>query len=265
MPPRKDRALEIDRASDLEGNGHDGPPDHAKEQDPSGIGRRGLRLAWEILSVGILFLALQTGVGQAYRVPTGSMENTILPGDFLLADKFTLGPRTPHWLGIPGTAIGFHVHAIKFPGLRHVRHGDIVVVETPENAQIPFVKRVVALGGETVEVRGKRLYIDGVQAEEPLLAVHGDPGTLPRGISEAGIPPGLGNRDNFGPVRVPEGSVFLMGDNRDFSRDSRFFGPLPERNIIGKARFVTLSWNSDQPGLSPWQRLRLSRFGRILK
>jgi signal peptidase I len=192
------------------------------------------------------------------------MENTILPGDFLLADKFTLGPRTPHWLGIPGTNLGFHLPALKLPGMRHVKRGDIVVVETPENPQIPFVKRVVALGGDTVEVRDKLLYINGVPVEEPKQAVHGDPRTLPRGASEPGIPYSLGNRDNFGPIRVPSGNVFLMGDNRDFSRDSRFFGSLPEQNIIGRARVVTLSWNSEQPGLPLWRRLRLSRFGHVL-
>lgn len=228
------------------------------------LGRRSLRLAWEVISVVLLFLVLQTGVGQAYRVPTGSMERTILPGDFLIADKFTLGPRTPHWLGIPGTSVGVHVPAVKFPGLRHARIGDIVVVETPENEQIPFVKRVVALGGDWVEVRDKRLFVNGLPTEEPPQSVHGDRTTLSRGVREPGIPGHLGNRDNFGPFRVPEGSVFLMGDNRDFSHDSRFFGPMPERNIIGKARVVTLSWNSEQPGLALWERLRLGRFGRVL-
>lgn len=237
----------------------------ATDGQKSSIGRRGLRLAWEIFSVVLIFLVLQTGVGQAYRVPTGSMERTILPGDFLLADKFTLGPRTPHWLGIPGTGVGFHLPAVKFPGLRHAKRGDIVVVETPENEQIPFVKRVVALGGDLVEVRDKRLYVNGTPAIEPEQSVHGDPRTMSRRISEPGIPVQLGNRDNFGPVRVPAGSVFLMGDNRDFSRDSRFFGPLPEKNIIGKARVVTLSWNAEQPGLTPWERLRLGRIGRVLR
>lgn len=230
-----------------------------------GSPRRGLRLVWEVLSVVLLFLVLQTGVGQAYRVPTGSMENTILPGDFLVADKFTLGPRTPHWLGIPGTHFGFHLPALKLPGLRHVRRGDIVVVETPENPQIPFVKRVVALGGDTVELRDKRLFVNGLPVSEPSQSIHGDPRTLPRGVSEQGIPRGLGNRDNFGPIQVPAGNVFLMGDNRDFSRDSRFFGPLPERNIIGRARVVTLSWNSEERGMAPWRRLRISRFGHVLR
>ena len=76
------------------------------------------------------------------------MEKTILAGDYLLADKLTLGPRTPHWIGLPTTRIGVHLPALKLPGFRHARHGDIVVVETPEDAKIPFVKRVVAVGGK---------------------------------------------------------------------------------------------------------------------
>jgi signal peptidase I len=229
------------------------------------FGNRGRGFAWEVGSTLLLFLVLQIGVAQAFRVPTGSMEKTILPGDFLIADKITLGPRTPHWVGIPGTTVGFHLPAVKLPGLRHPERGDIVVIETPENPQVPFVKRVVAVGGDMIELRNKRLYVNGVPAQEPRHAVHGDPRMLPRGVAQSGIQHGLGNRDNYGPLQIPKGQVFLMGDNRDFSRDSRYFGPLPERDIIGRARVVTLSWNSDEPGLAPWDRLRLSRFGTILK
>jgi signal peptidase I len=241
--------------------GIEDPTEKSRER---GVRGRGSRIATEVATILLLFLALQTGVGQAFHVPSGSMERTILTGDFLIAEKITLGGRTPHWIGVPGTSIGFHLPALKFPGLRHAERGDIVVIETPENRRIPFVKRVVAIGGDMVELRNKSLYVNGAAVPDPGGLVHGDPRVVPAGIPQAGIPSGLGNRDNFGPLRIPPDHVFLLGDNRDFSYDSRFFGPLPERDIIGRARLVTLSWNSEDRALEPRERFRLSRFGTVL-
>lgn len=221
-------------------------------------------VAREVSSALLLLVALQVGLVQAYNVPTGSMEETIRTGDCLLADKVTLGPRTPQWIGIPMTRIGAHVPALKLPGLRRVERGDIVVVEVPVSERIPYVKRVVALGGDTVEIRNKQLYVSGVKVDDPEHLVHGDTRTFPPDAVNPGIPPILGNRDNFGPLLVPKGMVFLMGDNRDFSLDSRFFGPVPEKNIIGLARVVTVSIQEARPGLLPWDRVRLSRFGTWL-
>jgi signal peptidase I len=225
--------------------------------------RRFRILVREIVTAGLLLVVLQVGLVQAYNVPTGSMEETIRAGDCLLADKVTLGPRTPQWIGIPMTHIGTHIAALKLPGLRRVERGDIVVVEVPVSKEIPYVKRVVALGGDTVEIRDKQLYLNGAKARDPEHLVHGDPWTYPPDAVNPGISSTLGNRDNFGPLTVPVGMVFLMGDNRDFSLDSRFFGPVPEDNIIGRARIVTVSIDKG-PGVSPWEKLRLSRFGTWL-
>jgi signal peptidase I len=226
--------------------------------------RRFAFLVREAASAVLLLVVLQVGLVQAYNVPTGSMEETIRAGDCLLADKVTLGPRTPQWIGIPMTKIGTHLPALKLPGLRHVERGDIVVVEVPVSRQIPYVKRVVALGGDTIEIRGKQLYVNGAKAPDPDHLVHGDPRMFPAGAVNPGIHATLGNRDNFGPLVVPKGMVFLMGDNRDFSLDSRFFGPVPEKNIIGRARVVTVSIEGAESGLPPWERLRFSRFGTLL-
>jgi signal peptidase I len=235
--------------------------DHVQEES---VRQRMVRGLGEIGSMVALLLALQFGLVQAYQVPTGSMETTIMAGDFLLADKLTLGPRTPHWIGLPTTRIGVHLPAWKLPGLRHARRGDIVVVETPEDPKIPFVKRVVALGGDTVEIREKQLLVNGRPEGTAGHAIHRDPRVFARGLTHAGIPAALGNRDNFGPVRVPDGQVFLMGDNRDNSADSRFFGSVPEKNIIGRARVVTMSFDVEHPGLAWSDRVRLNRVGTLL-
>lgn len=224
---------------------------------------QGVTFAKEIALLVLIVTLLQTGLVHAYHVPTGSMESTILPGDMVLADKFTLGPRTPQWIGIPFTDIGAPVPAIKFPGLRDPKPGDIVVVEVPIDERTPYVKRVVATGGQTVEVRGKRLYVDGRPARTPEGLIHGDSLTLPRGLKQPGIYRGAGNRDNWGPYTVPEGHVFLMGDNRDFSLDSRYFGAVPEENIVGLARVVHASFK--QTGGVLLDRIRWDRFGTALR
>ncbi|MCB2198706.1 signal peptidase I [bacterium] len=209
-------------------------------------------------------LLLQVGLVQAYHVPTGSMEQTIMTGDFLIADKVTLGPRTLQWVGVPYTQLGTHVPALKLPGFRDPVPGDIVVVEVPIEPRTPYVKRVVAVGGQTVEVRNKQLYVDGHPADVPEYLMHGDKRVLPKGLRQQGIPAALGNRDNFGPYTVPDEMVFLMGDNRDFSLDSRYFGPVPESNIIGRARIVHFSYDEESEGIPFWKRLRFDRVGTIL-
>lgn len=219
----------------------------------------------ELLVLLSVLLVFQTGVVQAFNVPTGSMERTVLPGDFVIADKLTLGPRTPHWIGIPGTSVGAHLPAFKLPGLRAVERGDIVVVEVPVDRQTPYLKRVVALGGDTVVVRDKRLYVNGQPVEEAKRVQHADGRLFPRGIEQSGTYEGLGNRDNFGPLVVPEGQAFLMGDNRDYSFDSRFFGPVATDHIIGRARWVSFSVDPRRSIKLPWQRVRWARIGRPLE
>jgi len=211
----------------------------------------------------LIFLTLQIGIVQAYQVPTGSMERTIRPGDFLLADKLTLGPRTPHWIGIPWTDLGVHLPAVKLPGLRGVKRGDIVVFEVPDCPSGQYIKRVIGLPGDLVEVRSKQVWINGEPRDETRYVVHQDDYVLPPDYEQPGILDEMGNRDNFGPYRVPPGTVFLMGDNRDDSRDSRYFGAIPEDNIIGTARLIALSWNKET-GAAPWDRLRIERFGSWL-
>jgi signal peptidase I len=222
-----------------------------------------LGTAREVLGVLLLVTIVQVGFVQAYFVPTSSMEGTILPGEFVIADKVTLGPRTPDWIGIPWTDIGFPVPALKFPGMRPVEQGDIVVVRTPADRHVPYVKRVVALEGQVVRVRNKVLLVDNRPFPRPDREQHLDSWTYPVGSRTYGIPPDLGNRDNWGPYRVPRGHVFLMGDNRDNSIDSRFFGPVPVSNIIGRARLILFSFDKDSD-ISLFRRPRLNRLITLL-
>ncbi len=217
-------------------------------------------LVWIVAMVTIF----QTGLVQAYHVPTGSMEKTIMTGDVVMADKITLGPRTPQWLGIPWTNIGTPIPSLKLPGIRKPKQGDIVVVEVPVNERTPYLKRVVAVAGQTLQIIDKKLYIDGEIAEVPEHIVHGDPSTMREGARQYGIHPSQGNRDFWGPYTVPEDMVFLMGDNRDFSADSRYFGPVKIKNIVGRARFVTLSFDSNSKTKMPWERLSFRRTATIL-
>ncbi|MBN2320066.1 MAG: signal peptidase I [Acidobacteria bacterium] len=217
----------------------------------------------EILGVIVAVTIIQVGLGKAYFVPTGSMEGTILAGELVIADKATLGPRTPDWIGIPWTEIGFSIPAVKLPGIRKVEQGDIVVVRTPVNRCVPYVKRVVALGGQTVQIRDKVLLVDGVPFPLPEKAQHADFRTYPVGARSSGIHPSLGNRDNWGPYRVPGDHVFLMGDNRDNSVDSRYFGPVPVTNIIGRARLVVFSFDKDSD-VPLYRRPRLNRMITLL-
>ncbi len=173
----------------------------------------------------LLVLPIKHFVIEGYRVPTGSMENTILIGDFLLANKFIYGSEIP--------LLGIHV-----PGIRDPRQGDIVIFKFPRDPSVNYVKRCIAGPGQVVEVKNKIVYVDGRIYNDSSFAIHGDKSIIPRSS-----PRGL--RDNYGPVTVPQGQYFMMGDNRDFSYDSRFWGYVPRENILGKALFLYLSWGED--------------------
>jgi len=185
----------------------------------------------EALLVAVLLaFFIRSFVVQAFKIPSGSMLPTLEIGDHLLVNKFLYGIRVPF--------IGGRILDFKDP-----ERNDVVVFIYPRDRSKDFIKRVVALGGDTIEVRNKRLFINGERAEDPF-GVYG-----PDIISRR-----RGPRDNFGPFTVPEGEVFVMGDNRDASHDSRFWGTVPVTEILGKA-FV-LYWSWDAHAFSPrWSRI----------
>ena len=189
----------------------------------------------------VLFVVTFRGVvAQAYQIPTGSMENTLLVGDYLFINKMLYGSEID--IGFSGNRLFYY----RFPSIRHPKVGDIIVFRYPDDPARDFIKRCVAVGGQTVEIRDKVLYVDGHPREEPYV-VHKDPRVLPREVNQ---------RDNFGPFVVPQGHLFMMGDNRDNSQDSRFWGTLPENLVKGKAMVLYWSWDADR---------RLPRLNRIFR
>ena len=178
----------------------------------------------------VLFVVTFRGVvAQAYQIPTGSMENTLLVGDYLFINKMLYGSEIDIGMG------GHRLFYYRFPAFRPPEQGDIIVFRYPENPRQDFIKRCVAVAGQTVEIKNKELYVDGIRQVEPYV-IHIDPKVFPAEIT---------HRDNFGPFKVPEGTLFMMGDNRDNSHDSRFWGPLPVNLIKGKAAIRYFSWDGD--------------------
>jgi signal peptidase I len=190
-----------------------------------------------LLVAGIFVLFVRTFIVQTYQVPTGSMERTILVGDHLLVNKFAFAPRLPGLAGL-------------LP-YRDVRPGDIVVFKKPGDDLNPgnvLVKRAVAQGGDTVQVRDKRLFVND-KPEERASIQHIDSETYP---DNPAVPDMARRRDQFGPFQVPPGSFFGMGDNRDNSLDSRYWGAIPRPNIFGRP--VVLYWSYEaEPNSHIWR------------
>ncbi len=184
-----------------------------------------------ILWALVLTAFLRTFVLQAFRIPSESMVKTLLVGDFLFVNKFEYGAKVP-------------LTHIRLPGIRRPQRGDIIVFQFPQDPSKDFIKRCIATGGETIQIKDKVVYVNGRALDEPY-AIHSDPTVRPAGFDY---------RDNFGPYTVPQGDLFMMGDNRDNSNDSRYWGPLDFDLVKGRAMFLYWSWDGQK--LSPrWDRL----------
>jgi signal peptidase I len=174
----------------------------------------------------ILALFVRTWAVQAFKIPTGSMENNLLIGDHLLVNKFVFGPASGERVLLP---------------MRDIRRQDIVVFKYPDEPERDFIKRVIGLPGETVELRNKKVYINGQPLDEPYVHFL-EPASHSQEITSFDV------RERYGPVRVPDGQYFVMGDNRDNSQDSRYWGFLPRSYIKGRALMIYWSFDtgSDQ-------------------
>ena len=177
-----------------------------------------------IVTAVILALFVRTWVVQAFKIPTGSMENNLLIGDHLLVNKFVFGPEPT----------GFERAVLP---MRDIRRGDIVVFKYPDEPERDFIKRVIGLPGETLELRNKKIYINGQALDEPY--VHYIDAT--HSASEV---TSFDVRERYGPVKVPADQYFVMGDNRDNSQDSRYWGFLPRHYVKGKALLIYWSYES---------------------
>ncbi|MFO7811301.1 MAG: signal peptidase I [Candidatus Delongbacteria bacterium] len=303
-----------------------------------------------------LFL-IMSFVISAYRIPTGSMERTLRVGDMLLVNKFIYGFRTPDWLGIPFIKIGFSIPWFKTPLFKEIKPGDVVVFKHFDQQMdqwLYYVKRCVAVPGQTVEMTDKKLLIDGEPFSDFYSTVEVDPGfkegkaqaryfsneiypvddpnmqkrllddlvnlniydpkkseldlssgnlekkirlingmsvevyryleinynacfpyaSESRYYSETPLIKDVGAdevishldfRDNFGPVTVPEDSYFMMGDNRDNSYDSRYWGFVKEDYIVGKPIMVYFSFDPEYPLFKFWKSIRWERIGYYIQ
>jgi signal peptidase I len=233
----------------------------AREPRP-GVGLAATAWDW-IRSVAIafaLFLVIRTFGVEAFKIPTSSMENTLLVGDFLLVNKATYGSE------VPGLGL-------RLPPLREPRHGDVIVFSPPHEPDKNYVKRLVGVPGDTLEMRNKILFLNGLPLPEPYA----------RYIDRAGdaVHPGMGwqsnhliasprrgyhpSRDNWGPLVVPPRRFFVLGDNRDNSEDSRYWGFVDRDSIRGRPWFVYYSFDPNAAVPSPWARaVRWGRVGRSI-
>jgi len=179
----------------------------------------------------ILALFIRTFVVQAFKIPSGSMKQTLLIGDHILVNKFIYGIKIPFT-------------KITLIPLGEPKRGDIVVFKFPEDPDKDFIKRVVGVPGDAVEIRNKKLYVNGKMENHPY-EIHTDPHTIPAGVQP---------RDNFGPVTVPPGALFVLGDNRDHSYDSRFWGFVDLGDVRGEAFLIYWSWDKEDFGVR-WRRI----------
>lgn len=179
----------------------------------------------------ILALFIRTFVVQAFKIPSGSMIPTLLIGDHLLVSKFVYGIKNPF--------TGSTLVSLGSPEKK-----DIIVFKYPENPDQDFIKRVIGVGGDRVEIKNKKVYVN-----DKLLKVEGAVNLDPR-IIQGRNPP----RDNYGPITVPENKLFVMGDNRDNSHDSRFWGFVDLQAVKGKAFIIYWSWDKEKFSVR-WRRL----------
>jgi signal peptidase I len=164
----------------------------------------------------ILALITRATVVQAFRIPTASMQDTLLIGDFLLVNKFLYGSKIPFT-------------DIRLPRVRDPKRKDVIVFKHPTEGK-DYIKRCIGLPGDVVEMRNDVVYINGEPLDEPYKKLDSY----------------IGQMSNYGPVKVPEGHLFMLGDNRHNSKDSRSWGMLDEKYLKGKAMIIYFSWNHDK-------------------
>lgn len=219
--------------------------------------------AYSFFGVLLLVWIVRSFIVQPYRVPTGSLQPTVVPGDFLIVNQYAYGLRFP--------VINNKLVAVGEP-----KRGDIALFYAPKSPSIVFVKRVIGLPGDHVEYRNKVLYINGKEMKQTSLGQAMDDEPAIAGNPEEHIPVAVEEEDLDGvkhrifvaleggivgdvDVVVPPGQYFMMGDNRDNSDDSRMWGFVPENYLIGKAFGVFMSWDSLQ------NRIRWDRIGKAVK
>jgi len=184
-----------------------------------------------IIIAFLIALFIRTFVVQAFKIPSESMKPTFLVGDHILVSKFIYGVKIPF------------IRKTLIP-ISEPKRGDIVVFIYPEDRSKDFIKRVIGVGSDTIEIKNKKIYLNGLPMNDSH-GVYADDFIIPGSIQP---------RDNFGPVTVRPGTILVMGDNRDHSYDSRFWGPVDLKDVMGKAFIIYWSWDKENHGVR-WSRL----------
>ncbi len=213
----------------------------------------------------IAALIIRQFVIQAYTIPTGSMEKTLLIGDFLLVNKFVYGSTTPDWVGIPWTRIGFKMPWVyRFPSLKEPEPYDIIIFRYPEDEWLDYIKRCIAIPGQTIEIVNKEVFVDSLLFPKPPGMQFIDGRVYPKSFNSSFFER-KGSRDNYGPLKLPKDMYWAMGDNRDNSQDSRFWGYVPRENIHGQALMIYLSIGWNIPWTRWYKMVRLDRMGTVIR
>jgi signal peptidase I len=215
--------------------------DLPKEKKPGHSSKAKVQEFIEAIIIAILIaVVVRTLIVQAYKIPSQSMVPTLLVGDHLLVNKF--------------------IYGVKIPLLRRTiipvtdpKRGDIIVFIYPQDRSKDFIKRVIGVGGDKIEIRNKKILIND-RPYQDAVGIYSDPVSYPAIIQP---------RDNFGPATVPRNALFVMGDNRDQSLDSRFWGFVELKDVEGKAMIIYWSWNSDEQS-NPLKKIRWERLGSLL-
>lgn len=195
----------------------------------------------EAIIIAILIaVVIRTFIVQAYKIPSRSMVPTLLVGDHLLVNKFIYGVKIPV------------IRRIIVP-ITDPKRGDIIVFIYPNDRTKDYIKRVIGMGGDKIEIKNKNIFIND-QPYKDAFGIYSDNTTYPAIMQP---------RDNFGPVTVPRGSLFVMGDNRDESADSRFWGFVDLKDVEGKALLIYWSWNSEEQD-NLLKKIRWQRLGNLL-
>ncbi len=230
------------RAEGAEADGaEEGNPGSAATAEAAYQAPKIVEYARSFFPIFLIVLILRSFVAEPFRIPSGSMMPTLLIGDFILVNKFGYGIRLP-------------IVDTKIVDLGAPRRGDVIVFRSPENPATPFIKRVVGLPGDRIAYYNKVLYVNGKPAEQVILGNYSVSGSgasmsgaslrkenLVGHVHEILVQPGppLFN----GKMVVPENNYFVLGDNRDNSRDSRFWGTVPDEMLIGRAFMIWMSWD----------------------